>query len=51
MKKLLCILLFLSFQFENVSMAKIVETNQPYSYEIMKNDIVNIDKKYKGSKS
>jgi len=49
MKKLLCIVLFLSFQFENALMARVVETNQPYSYEIMKNDIVNIDKKYSAS--
>ena len=47
MKKLLCILLLLSFRFENASLAKIVQTNKPYSYEIMKQDIVSIDKKYK----
>ncbi|MDR7076742.1 g-D-glutamyl-meso-diaminopimelate peptidase [Neobacillus niacini] len=47
MKKLLCILLLLSFRFENASLAKIVDTNKPYSYDLMKQDIVSIEKKYK----
>jgi g-D-glutamyl-meso-diaminopimelate peptidase len=50
MKKLLCFLLFLSCQFENVSMAQIVENNQPYSYDRMKQDIAKIDYKYKAVK-
>ncbi|WP_045523161.1 M14 family zinc carboxypeptidase [Neobacillus niacini] len=47
MKKLVCILLFLFLQFEIVSNAKIVETNRPYSYEILKRDITKIQYKHK----
>jgi g-D-glutamyl-meso-diaminopimelate peptidase len=50
MKKLICILLFLSFQIENVSSARIFEVNQPYSYEKMEQDIKNIHNKYKAAK-
>lgn len=47
MRKLLCILILLSLQFEYVGKAKIVETNRPYSYEILKKDIAEINNKYK----
>jgi g-D-glutamyl-meso-diaminopimelate peptidase len=50
MKKLFCILLFLSIQFEDVLSAKIGETNQPYSYEKMEKDIIKIHNNYKGAK-
>lgn len=50
MKKLICILLILLLQNEDVSAARIVETNQPYSYEIMKKNIVNIHNEYKAAK-
>ncbi len=50
MKKLFCTLLLLFLLFESVSMAKIVRTDRPYSYEFMKQDIENLDKKYKAVK-
>jgi g-D-glutamyl-meso-diaminopimelate peptidase len=50
MKKLICILLMLILHNEIVSTAKIVETNQRYSYEVMKKDLVNIHHKYKAAK-
>jgi len=47
MKKLLFILLFLFLQVEMVSMAKVVETTHPYSYDILKQDIAKIHHTYK----
>lgn len=47
MKKLLLILIFLFLQFETASMAKVVETPRPYSYEMLKQDISSIDHTYK----
>lgn len=50
MKKLLCLLLILSLQVEDVSHAKIVKTSQPYSYEMMNRDIAKIHGKYNSVK-
>lgn len=47
MKKLLFILLFLLLQFEPALKAKVVETTRPYSYELLKQDILKIDHTYK----
>lgn len=46
MKKLLCILMVLLFQHENVSLAKVVETNRPYTYEKMKDDLEKLNHQY-----
>lgn len=47
MKKLLLLLLFLFLQVEMVSMAKVVETTRPYSYDILKHDIAKIHHTHK----
>jgi g-D-glutamyl-meso-diaminopimelate peptidase len=47
MKKLLLTLMVLFLQFEMVSNAKVVETNRPYSYDILKQDIAKIHHTYK----
>jgi g-D-glutamyl-meso-diaminopimelate peptidase len=47
MKKILLILLILLLQFEMTSKAKVVETTRPYSYEILKQDISEIEHTYK----
>lgn len=46
MKKILLILLFLFVRFEMTSKAKAVETTRPYSYEILKQDISEIQHTY-----
>ncbi|MFS0779106.1 M14 family zinc carboxypeptidase [Neobacillus sp. 3P2-tot-E-2] len=46
MKRLLFILLFLFLQDEMVSMAKVVKSTRPYSYDILKQDIASIHHMY-----
>jgi g-D-glutamyl-meso-diaminopimelate peptidase len=47
MSRLLCILLlFLSFQNENVTQAKIVKPNEPYSYDVLKRDLFKLNERY-----
>jgi g-D-glutamyl-meso-diaminopimelate peptidase len=50
MKKLICILLFLSILIDDIAAARIVDTNQTYSYENMEKDIVKIQKQYSSAK-
>ncbi|MEH7179631.1 M14 family zinc carboxypeptidase [Neobacillus vireti] len=50
MKKLLSILLVVSFQIEHIAHAKILDTKQPYTYEGMKEDIVKINHQYRALK-
>ena len=50
MKKLLFILLVLSLQVENVVLAKVVETNRPYTYAEMKDDLEKINHQYQAVK-
>ena len=50
MKKILFLFLFISLQVEDVSYAKIVRTNQPYSYERMERDIAKIHDTYNSVK-
>ncbi|GHI00545.1 M14 family zinc carboxypeptidase [Neobacillus kokaensis] len=47
MAKYLCLMLIFLLLFENAAAAKMVETNKPYSYEQLSNDIVEIKNKYK----
>ncbi|WHY01942.1 M14 family zinc carboxypeptidase [Neobacillus sp. DY30] len=47
MKKLVVVLLFLVLQFEFTSKAQAVETNLPYSYDILEQDIAKIHHTYK----
>ncbi|MFP7295653.1 M14 family zinc carboxypeptidase [Neobacillus niacini] len=50
MEKVLCILLILLLTVDNVSFAKTVNTNQPYTYENMTNDLERINQEYGGLK-
>jgi g-D-glutamyl-meso-diaminopimelate peptidase len=50
MKKLICIMLVLSLQAENVSLANIVETNRSYTYKNMKDDLEKIHHLYRSVK-
>jgi g-D-glutamyl-meso-diaminopimelate peptidase len=50
MKKLLCMMLVFSLQFGNVSLAKVVETNSPYTYEEMKDDLEKLNHQYRAVK-
>lgn len=45
-KIIICVMLFLFLQLENVANAKIVKTNKPYSYEMLENDLSKINEKY-----
>jgi len=47
MGKFLCTLILLILVFETVAEAKIVKTNNPYSYDMLERDLKNIQKKYK----
>lgn len=46
-KIIICIIIFLSLQQENVTSAKIVEVNRPYSYEMLEDDLSKINQSYK----
>lgn len=47
MKKVLLIMLVLFLHLEMDSKAKVVETNHPYSYDVLKKDIAKINQRYK----
>jgi g-D-glutamyl-meso-diaminopimelate peptidase len=45
-KIIICVMLFLSLQLENVASAKIVKADKPYTYEMLENDLSIINEKY-----
>jgi g-D-glutamyl-meso-diaminopimelate peptidase len=45
-KIITCVILFFTFQHNNVVSAKIVKANKPYTYEMLEDDLAKIQKKY-----